>query len=438
MLLFSVLALAFVAFRGRLPFALKTNLGIVLLCWTLWMILGVPFSHWKGESVNKLFNVWFKSFATFIIVVGLAYDFDDLRRIFRAFAWGAAFSVFSAMGATLNNGRLEGVGSLANANELAFHLLWGVPFVCTLISESPMIKKIILTPFVPALCYFAIKTVSRSGLIMQAVIGVLTFIRVSPANKAKLLVLGILVGVVGFASLNQDSIDRYATLFDKSAASSDVVASANLSSETRKMKMREGIILTMRYPIFGVGMGAYQFSSVDLAREIGDDPVWLEAHNSYIQVSSETGFPGLICLLVLVFYPLFVLRKFDKAAKAKGGLEHIRNYSFVLILMDVLLIIMLFFDAMGYLAYIPLMAGLVTVFINVATPLLYQEDGQRLEVPVLATAGPAPVPPPRVNPGRLQGRRPHQVRPVPESPEPATTGTSIAPNRYRMGRRRVD
>ena len=57
----------------------------------------------------------------------------------------------------------------------------------------------------------------------------------------------------------------------------------------------------MEHPIFGVGPGIFTVGEADLAKSEGQAAQWHVSHNSYTQVSSEMGIPGLLLYLAALW-----------------------------------------------------------------------------------------------------------------------------------------
>src|ERR1700745_3653360 len=58
MMLITIVALVVVFATGNLVRALKTPIGVLLIAWTLWMIVCMPFSSWRSETLNQFANNW--------------------------------------------------------------------------------------------------------------------------------------------------------------------------------------------------------------------------------------------------------------------------------------------------------------------------------------------------------------------------------------------
>jgi O-antigen ligase len=361
MLVVSSTALLVVFITGNITRAIKTEVGALLIALTMWMLVAMPFSSWRSETLNQFLNNWLKSLMVFVIVAGLAATIPIYRRLMRTMGWAAAASVILVLPGAFGGGeRLVGVGTLSNPNEIAFHLWLGMPFLIYLITQSRALKKIVLIGFCGFELLMIMKTVSREGMLLAAAVGLLTLFRVSMGNKMKIILISATLVLVAAVTLPREAIGRYMTLFS-SNVNTDAAQSAALSAKTRTQKLQESVELTLKHPIFGVGMGVFMPASVELTKAKGGTVDWQVSHNSYTQVSSELGFPGFFLLLALYASAFRQLIKAGKRAKAAGK-EDARQIAFALLLALVVLSIHFCFDSMAYMFYLPLLMALITAF----------------------------------------------------------------------------
>jgi O-antigen ligase len=165
----------------------------------------------------------------------------------------------------------------------------------------------------------------------------------------------------------------------------------------------------MRHPIFGVGMGVFMPASVEIAKERGHRADWEVSHNSYTQVSSELGLPGILLLLAIFGTAFRQVWRVDRAARQLGR-QDIRQTAFVLLLALTVLSVHFCFDSMAYVFYMPLVMGLVAAF-----ALAYHDFGVASEADNLSPSDARAV------------SRPAGFRPV---------AAHATRNPYRFGRRR--
>src|SRR5262249_10125624 len=73
------------------------------------------------------------------------------------------------------------------------------------------------------------------------------------------------------------------------------------SSKVRLTLLTDSIQTTLAHPIFGVGPGQFAYQTWLRRKELGLPIVYNETHNTYTQISSELGVPGLIIFLGLLW-----------------------------------------------------------------------------------------------------------------------------------------
>jgi O-antigen ligase len=312
---------------------------------------------------------------------------------------------------------------MGNANEVAFHLMLGLPFMVFVMNRVKFVWKIPLAGTFLLSIVYALKTVSRAGIIIAAALFVIAFFQVSFGNRIKILFVVTAGAVIGFLMLDQASLSRYLTLVSPDLATDEAARSARESGEARRYKLEEGIELTFLHPIAGVGMGDFVPASADLAVSKGEKPMWIASHNSYVQISSETGLLGF-CFLFGVFVTCYIrLIRLGQAAR-RLGLHEIRAMSLCALLGLVALSIHFFFDAIAWDYYLPMIAGLSMALVFSAQPLIAkaQEAADRGEItesgmvqtigtgtnedtPPVPVSAPAPMQPRPRNPYRLGRRR---------------------------------
>lgn len=121
------------------------------------------------------------------------------------------------------------------------------------------------------------------------------FVKKDVTNKAKTMILIILMIVMGFYVFQNYDLSRLMIGFDLSGS----------SVEGRLTASNLGLYIFKKYPIFGSGMGRY-FRRVYADRYIIVDGFvgLIDPHNMYVLVLSETGLIGLV-LVGIMFLILF-------------------------------------------------------------------------------------------------------------------------------------
>ena len=91
---------------------------------------------------------------------------------------------------------------------------------------------------------------------------------------------------------------RVRTIWDDSTAPANSEAeSAEASTEGREILIQRGIMYTLRYPMFGVGIGNFPIIN---GTELQRSDAWYGTHNTFLQLSSEAGIPALVLFLLLM------------------------------------------------------------------------------------------------------------------------------------------
>ena len=130
--------------------------------------------------------------------------------------------------------------------------------------------------------------------------------------------------------------------------------------------------MTAKHPIFGVGMGNFAPASNENVKS-GQRGDWGVTHNSYLQISSETGTPGL------AFYALAMMLSWYKAKhvrkRAGFGPEWAELARIALGLRVGLLglLVLMFFGSLAYNFYFPCFAGLVVALEFCSNQLMAKE-----------------------------------------------------------------
>jgi O-antigen ligase len=158
---------------------------------------------------------------------------------------------------------------------------------------------------------------------------------------------------------------RYTTFFgeyDKYDVSIEnkVRASTIESTEARKQLFYDSLTITARHPFLGVGPGDFEVVQNELAQARGDRSAWHLTHNTYTQLSSEMGLPGLAIYLAMLYYVFKTLNSIIRTKTVSPAWSDLRALALSLRTAFLLFIPIAFFDALGYNTDIPILAGLTT------------------------------------------------------------------------------
>jgi O-antigen ligase len=392
--------LAVVVLSGTLWRPFQTTIGKRLLAFTVWMILGVPFSVWRSNSLAFLLHpvggVWWPCMVVFVAVAGLIENYQQYRRI----AWTMAISIFVLSlfclhYGTMETGRLFMANSsrFSNPNEMAQAMLIGIPFWLAIFkrAHSP-VHKLLAAIVVIVMAYIIAKTGSRGALISFAVLYLAMLYHASAIGKAGLLLVASLSVCAALAFLPSSLKDRYKTLFSEdkpqveNVGEDTLLDSAVSSTESRQQLLRQSLILTATHPIFGVGVGQFPVAENTLAISQGKRRgSWLGTHNAYTQVASETGLPGLFLFVSVLSMSLNLNRSLYNATKDRPELREISTHAEALFLSLICLAITDVFIHAAYTMLLPVLAGMSLSLEYATRSMMTRAERSKIAAPIPCT-----------------------------------------------------
>lgn len=365
-----VLCLALVLIMIVRPHFMKilgNRISLCFIVFTVCMMLSVPTSVWRGESLRLIVLQWPLPLASFFCMAVLIASLQDCYRIITAINLGTAFIVFlSFTSAGESFGRL-GVATgntLSNPNLLALQLIMGLPFCIFVIMRRGIFSFPGAVSFMlsAVTMYVILATGSRSGLLAIVFGGIVIFIQGSAALKVKLTMFAVLAGLAGVTILPGSMIARYKTIFGGtpqavSSTESNELSAAINSSNARRRHLEQSIYLTFRNPLFGVGAGQFKVAAADLSTEKQEHADWLETHNTFTQVSSEEGIPAFLAFVLAIIYACIDLWKVYRSARRRPELAEVAPLSLMVLLSLIMTTVNANFASVAYQLYFPLLCG---------------------------------------------------------------------------------
>lgn len=361
----------------RLTRMLTHRITLCFFALTAFLLLSVPTSVWRGESLRLIVLQWPLPLASFICMAVLITSLRDCMRIVTAINLGVVFIVILSLTSSAETfGRLEVSGNaltLANPNLLALQLIMGLPFCVLVIMRRGIISLAGFGALVLAglTTYVITATGSRSGLLAMIFGAILLFILGTTALKFKLAAAGMAVTILGFFLLPGALIERYKTIFsDSPTVESDETLTAVNSAKARRRHLEQSIALTLRHPLFGVGAGQFKVAAADLSGETRDHADWLETHNTFTQVSSEAGIPAFIVFTLAIIFSGKDLLRVYRTTRKRPDLADISSLSLAVLLSLGMTFINANFASIAYQAYFPLLCGMAIAVTQTANTLL--------------------------------------------------------------------
>lgn len=396
LLVFSTLA------HGGIKFALQSKISRYFGLFTLWVAVSYPFSQWRSESQGEVIGS-VEFYLVLLIIVQTVRTPKDWRTV--AGGYGYAVFVAAVYGfffAKSVDGRLALVGgTFGDPNGFALSLLIGVPFLWVKAAYASVFKKLFFLGCSAVVFISFAKAGSRGGLLALAAMMLVMFIVSSASQRLMLCVVACLAIACAAAFLPGYLRARYFTIFSPASSSSSLDTSSKEqlesdieSSGERRALLIQSIQMTFEHPIFGVGPGVFAFAAWDERKtETGSGGLLLVTHNTYTQVSSETGLPGFFFFIATVFLSLkYVISDYRVLARARSDLVKLpRN----LLLAVSALLVGIFFLSTAYSHFIAIFLALAAALHNI----VQQQSAEQ----VPASAASITLPPP--GGGALQGSK---------------------------------
>ena len=360
---------------GAFGIAFKERLTKLMFGLTVCIILSIPFSVWRLGSLRILTGGWMNQIFLFIGLASMLATVRDCRKAISAIAWGVLVICLLALkiGET-DNGRLfMSQGKFSNPNDLAQAILFGLPGWWLIIkrSRSPVMRLVAFASVVALMVTFT-KTASRGGFTGLVVLILVYFWRSSSSGKVKIAFVMTLTMVAALLLVPKSIKARLTTLSseDLQVEWTDPEYTAGLrsavaSTQSRKVMLWRSLILTARHPFFGVGAGMFPTAENDYARSLGERKgSWLGTHNSYTQISSEIGIPGLILYLTILITCLKESRRVYKVTAGNLQFAEIGDMAICLNYMVLSFMITALFSSVAFMNFVPILAGLTASFLR--------------------------------------------------------------------------
>lgn len=288
--------------EGRLTARPREVNLILLLC--LAALLSIPTAINPAEAWNEFNDVFIKAVLMFIVMINVVRTQRRLRwLIYISLAVTLLLGYNAIQDYRLGNFTVEGYringllgGMFGNPNDLALHFVTMVPLaVCLMLASRNVIVKLMFGALAVLTVSAITITYSRGGFLGLLAISVVLAWKLGRARRLGVSVLGtiVLITFITFAPGNYGT--RLLSIFIPSL---DPVS----SSTNRRDILERSIIMSLRHPLFGVGMG--NFHTVSLGETV--------THNAFTQVSSEMGTAALVIYMMLLTKPIKRLRRIER------------------------------------------------------------------------------------------------------------------------------
>ena len=306
-----IFAITQLALEGNLT-ARPREINLILL-FGVTALLSIPLAINPGEAWTVFSELLIKAILIFIVIVNVV---RSPRRLYWLLLLALGVSVYLSINAIQDyrsglfsfgkdvheNLRIAGriKGLFENSNDLALHLVTMVPIAIALaFAKRGAIRKFVYLPIAVLMIAGIVVTFSRGGFLGLLAVAIVLVIKLGRGNRFNATAGLVLALVLFFAVAPGDYAGRLATIFD---TASDFTG----SSTQRNQVLQRSVLVALRYPLTGVGLGNFHYKSF---QELG-------THNAYTQVAAEMGIPAMILYMMFLIYPYKKLKEVE--AKTYG------------------------------------------------------------------------------------------------------------------------
>jgi len=287
---------------ARNPKWLKSRIFAIPFLLLALMIVGLPFSLWRGWSFIFIAKVFMPILLLMVGVAASVRDAEDANWL--AFAYvigGAIYSIWTYLFVSISSdGRLSG-GTHYDANDFALLLVASIPFALYFLRPGVAVwRRLFASVSLALFIDMIIKSGSRGGFIALICLAVyiLVAFRSIPTR--------LRVGSVAAAALIM-TVFGSATYWKMMQTITSPKDDYNMTSPVgRKAIWKRGVGYMLTHPVLGVGANAFEQAEGNLS-EISRQYAaenrglkWSTAHNSFVLVGAELGFTGLLLFVTMI------------------------------------------------------------------------------------------------------------------------------------------
>lgn len=296
--------------RSVMPLSPITKSLVVM---SVWALVTIPFSFWISGSVTAFWNDWLKMVILFLLLGNVLQSPAQVEAALWVSIIGAtcissiAIALKVLLGESVAEGRLvsDASGLYSGPNFFSMTLILLLPYVLFFFFlHRKLLVRLFAGSAVVAFTIANMLTESRAGVIGETLVTLLVFwqLRKWGVSLVKTAAF-VLVGAVLLLPLAPKGLwERFSTLFvstDVNTLDPNSAAGSALGSKRQREELIvRALILTSENPMFGVGMNNFAAAAHDRFSTGAED--WVGCHDTFLQISSELGIPGLLFYLWLL------------------------------------------------------------------------------------------------------------------------------------------
>lgn len=368
------LAVIAVLATGAVQNAIHHRSIVFYLLFVAWMILGVPFSTWIGGSFGALRLYLMVSAPLIFIAGGLLVGWDSIRRCMLAIALAAIIVTGNTLifGVSDAGDRLSlsSSGMIGNANDLASHLVFLMPILAYIGMDRSRnwFFRLVCVGCLPIALVLTLQTGSRGALL-----GLLMMLMVALWKSPMKVRFGIIAASALLAALAMvwipENLKNRLVNYEQGMGSE-----AEESALARRGYFEAAVKYSFQNPVFGIGLAQFPIYHGTAKRAAGIATPWHATHCTWVDISSELGFPALLFMIAALGTALHSLNQAYLLASRESQFD-IAGLCLGFLVATVSFLITITFLSNGYRFYLPTMIGLAVAIAEAAKAEVARRSG---------------------------------------------------------------
>ncbi len=296
-------SLAMVSMQGKMGAfvkPLRSHYGLFFQLYVAAILLSIPFSIYRGGSVQAARAILGGDIALVLIITGAVRLSADLEVLIRAMVVSVAM-LGGAMAAGLGEevvaaGTLrQGISEYYDPNDVALLAAVTIPFALHLIRDSSRMWRAVGIVGGLLSAMIVVKSGSRGGFLALVAVLLPTLFLVGSVLSVRLRVAVVVLLLASTMILPANFTNRISTL-------TSIENDYNTTAETGRLALaKRGVGYFLSHPLTGVGLGQFGTAEGAWAAERGLVGFrWSAPHNMYTQAAAELGIVGIVAMLGLL------------------------------------------------------------------------------------------------------------------------------------------
>jgi O-Antigen ligase len=368
---------------GALQSTLKWPATKLWIGFSLWMIISLPFSSLRSESLWVAITWLRVEVLILFVIASCVVTWKEVRTLMTVLACAAIVDVAAGR---LFSGQLVGrltldttSTTMSDPNDFAALLVLVLPclLLVVLSASRPKFIRVIASVIFAYGLFLILITGSRGALVAISATTLFCLWKLKPGEKTIAVALIALAACAIPLVAPQRVMTRFATTLklgdsptDTGPDQHDVDSERAIGSGQERMYLlKQSILATLSHPVFGVGVGQFKDYEGRQAMERGERGSWHQTHNTLTQVSSEIGLPALTFFLSAVFVTYRMLDSVYSRSQRQPRTrrtQQIGRTAFCLLISLVGFCTVSLFLSLAYRFYLPALTGIAIALYRAA------------------------------------------------------------------------